>query len=204
MTLSVENLHSTVNKKQTTQTMITYAQSFSIAIKESIKAVTKWGAHYFTSRDTWYPLPDSAIPLSELQFPKKSTTSVVKDPLTSDQKREMREWASSNGAVVRQRSCRQETTMARAGTLPENAYFEELIPQQQDVIENVGTADLADNVDSEIDEVLEYESDSENDVSSDEENVNTNIETITNVTTFLVGHSSRYGRAVKFNKRYVS
>ena len=131
MTLSVENLHSTVNKKQTTQTMITYAQSFSIAIKESIKAVTKWGAHYFTSRDTWYPLPDSAISLSELQFPKKSTTSVVKHPLTSDQKREMREWASSNGAVVRQRSCRQETTMARAGTLPENAYFEELIPQQQ-------------------------------------------------------------------------
>ena len=36
----------------------------------------------------------------------------------SDQKREMREWA-----VVRQRSCRQVTTMARAGTLPETRIF---------------------------------------------------------------------------------
>ena len=94
--------------------------------------------------------------------------------------------------------------MARAGTLPENAYFEELRPQQQDVMENVGTTDLTDDVNSEIDEVLQYESDSENDASSDEEYMNANVETIANVTTFLVGHSSRYGRAVKFNKRYVS
>ena len=42
----------------------------------------------------------------------------------------MRDWASINGAVVRQRSCRQETTMARVGTLPENAYFKELTPIQ--------------------------------------------------------------------------
>ena len=40
----------------------------------------------------------------------------------------MREWASSNGAVVRQRSGRQETTMARRGTLSKNAYYAELKP----------------------------------------------------------------------------
>lgn len=41
----------------------------------------------------------------------------------SDEERfEMREWASMNGAVARQRSTRQETTMAKAGTLPEAAY----------------------------------------------------------------------------------
>ena len=38
----------------------------------------------------------------------------------------MREWVSANGTVVRQQSCRQDTTMARAGTLPENIYFDEL------------------------------------------------------------------------------
>ena len=41
----------------------------------------------------------------------------------------MREWASSNGAVVRQRIGRHETTMARSGTLPQkNAYYEEFKP----------------------------------------------------------------------------
>ena len=49
--------------------------------------------------------------------------------ISSYRKREMREWASINGAVVRQQSCRQET-MARVGTLPENAYFKELTPIQ--------------------------------------------------------------------------
>ena len=50
----------------------------------------------------------------------------------------MREWASVNGAVVRQRSCRQETTMARSRTLPENDYHEELRPIN---LGNVSTSD---------------------------------------------------------------
>ena len=48
----------------------------------------------------------------------------------------MREWASVNGAVARERSCRQETTMARAGTPPENAYFEELTPISSNQVTN--------------------------------------------------------------------
>ena len=34
----------------------------------------------------------------------------------------MRDWASSYGAAVRQRTVRQETTMAKHGTLPEYIY----------------------------------------------------------------------------------
>ena len=34
----------------------------------------------------------------------------------------LRDWASSYGAAVRQRTVRQETTMARPGTLPDNMY----------------------------------------------------------------------------------
>ena len=40
----------------------------------------------------------------------------------------MWEWGLSNSAVVRQRRGRQETTMARSVTLPENAYHKELKP----------------------------------------------------------------------------
>ena len=56
----------------------------------------------------------------------------------------MRERASSDGAVLRQRSERQETAMARSGTLSKNAYYEEL--------------KLINNVDKEY--IDEHESDS--------------------------------------------
>ena len=63
--------------------------------------------------------------LEELKFPKRKENSAILSP---DRKREMREWASSNGTVVRQRSGRQEITMARSGTLSKNAYYKELKP----------------------------------------------------------------------------
>ena len=61
----------------------------------------------------------------------------------------MGEWVSANGAVIRQRSYQRKATMeqelnnkmeqkqeqwnygTRVGTLPENAYFEELTPVSQ-------------------------------------------------------------------------
>ena len=88
--------------------------------------------------------------------------------LSPDKKREMREWTSSNGAAVRQRSGRQETTIARSGTLPKNADYEELKPIS--------------NVDKEcIDEhesdsgILQYDSDEasvESEESDNEESLN--------------------------------
>ena len=112
MTLSAENLHSAVNRKQGIQTLVFYAQDLATTIKESIKAVAKWSAHYVTSREQWYPLQDSAISLASFQSPKR-TTNLSGKTLNSDQKREIREWASVNGAVVWQQSCRQKAMMAR-------------------------------------------------------------------------------------------
>ena len=108
MILSLENLDSAVNRKQGNQTLVSYAQDFATTIKESIKEVTKWSVHYFTSRERWCPLSDSTVSLASLQFPKRTKNLSGKTP-NSDQKREMREWASVNGAVVRQRSCQLST-----------------------------------------------------------------------------------------------
>ena len=124
MALSVENLHSAVNRKQDIQILVSYKQDFTTNIKKSIKTVIKWSIHYFTSQQRWYPLPDSAVSLASLEFPKR-TKNLSSKAINSDQKREC---ASVNETVVWQWSCWQETTMARAGTLPENAYFEELTP----------------------------------------------------------------------------
>ena len=93
------NLLSCMNRKQGIQTPVFYAQDFATTIKESIKAVAKWSAHYVTSREQWYPLQDSAISLASFQSPKR-TKNLSGKTLNSDQKREIREWASVNGAVV--------------------------------------------------------------------------------------------------------
>ena len=66
MKLSVQNLHCAVNKEQATQTVITYEEEFAKAIKESIKSVTKWTVHCGC-----YPLPESAVSLNALKFPKR-------------------------------------------------------------------------------------------------------------------------------------
>ena len=201
VTLSVENLHSTTNRKQGTQTMLSHAQSFSESVKEAIKATTEWGVHYFTSRERWYPLPENSLPFSCLKFPKRVPNS---NPMSREGKREMREWASINGAVVWQRTGRKETTMARAGTMPENAYFEELSPIK-DVTHN-SKKSVEENKNSE-EEILTYSSDEGNGSSSESENDESLINCpsliqVATEATFLVGQSSRYGRNVTINKKY--
>ena len=45
----------------------------------------------------------------------------------------MRDWASSYGAAVRQRTVRQETTMAKHGTLPEYIYQQHCISAERPI-----------------------------------------------------------------------
>ena len=45
----------------------------------------------------------------------------------------MRDWASSYGAAVRQRTVRQETTMAKHGTLPEYIYQRHCISTERPI-----------------------------------------------------------------------
>ena len=187
--------------------MISHAISFSESVKEALKASTDWSAHYFTSRERWYPLPDNSLPFSLVKFPKRVPNGRYMNP---EKKREMREWASINGAVVRQRSGQQETTMARAGTMPENAYFEEMTPivNDQQMHEEEKQGEEEKEAEEIIKEILTYSSDDGNISSSEndedvEENASQTVSEIGNETTFLVGRSSRYGRSITINKRFV-
>ena len=47
MTLSLENLHSVVNKKHGTQTVLTYAQSFAPSLKKFVKRLILWATYNF-------------------------------------------------------------------------------------------------------------------------------------------------------------
>ena len=64
----------------------------------------------------WYSLPENKMKLEELKFPKQKKKEKKRN-------REMREWASSNGAVAQQRSGRQETTMVRSKTLSKKMHI---------------------------------------------------------------------------------
>ena len=87
-------------------------------MKEAVKRVTSWAAYYHTSRRSWYPKPEGSLQLSQVPI-MKPLPSVS---MSSADCNALRDWASSYGAAVRQRTVRQETTMAKHGTLPEFMY----------------------------------------------------------------------------------
>ena len=62
----------------------------------------------------------------------------------------MRDWASSYGAAVRQRTVRQETTMAKHGTLPESIYQRHCISAERPI--NVSFEEPEEEEEARIDE----------------------------------------------------
>ena len=90
--------------------------------------------------------------------------------LNGEDRLTMREWSSINGAVVRQRSVRQETTMAKAGTLPEACYHEDLLPADGASHEQIDEHDYqrVQQYHAEVyEEPLEYDTDTSNDEEED-------------------------------------
>eukprot|EP00795_Rhopilema_esculentum_P010574 gene10574-19309_t len=104
--------------RQITTMMETALSLRTVGKIESLKSLIQWSADYYTSASSWYPLPDDSLELKNSVFP----APLPAISMMPDDKISMREWASVNGQVVRQRTVRQETTMAKAGTIPEAAY----------------------------------------------------------------------------------
>ena len=54
--------------------------------------------YYFTSKDSWYPLPENSLLFKDLKMP----TFCPAAPMSNDNKVMMREWTLVNGGAVRQ------------------------------------------------------------------------------------------------------
>ena len=216
MTLDVENLHASVHHKSQVSTVLQYARDFGKMAKEGLKRTTSWKAHYYTSRGSWYPLPERSLSLFDI--PPMEQPPVGR--ATQEEIAMMREWAKVYGASVRQRSARQETTMARAGTLPDYLYQKEVpvsdkitltsdCPKAEPVTTadsnaNAGdssTPDPAEPDSTESDERSEY--DSSSDKEGTEENLPADLVQLSRDVDFLVGVTSRFGRPVRFNTRLI-
>ncbi len=129
----------------------------------------------------------------------------------------LRNWAKAHGAAVRQRTVRQETTMAKHGTMPEYMYQRRNIVTERVDVFSDNNPSATEDVDVRVEEVEEaIDSDAEEnldevdefDSSSDEEEDDEGLELpqadhdeIGKSTDILFGARSRYGRAVRFNNR---
>ena len=106
----------------------------------------------------------------------------------------MREWAHTFGVAVRQRTFRQETTMARAGTLPDFLYEKDIVPGESvDLTGDVGLPD-------------EYDTSSSAEEKETEDQVgegSVRVATLDGESNFLLGRVSAFGRAVRFNSRFM-
>ena len=202
MALDVENCHSTVHVKQANMSMAEYCRSFGLAMKEAVKRVTTWAAYYHTSRRSWYPKREGALLLSQVPVMKPL-------PIVNMRQADcdaLRDWASSHGAAVRQRTVRQETTMARHGTLPEFMYQRQCEISEKPV--SIAFDKQGNTADAVRENDLDEDEEDEFDESSDEELVEDGREDITllqgeigSSATFLLGARTRFGRVIRFNNR---
>ena len=96
---------------------------------------------------------------------------------------------------IRQRTVHQETTMAKAGTLPESCFHQELKPTDA----NEDTECNSDDRGKNENENLEYDTD--NSLEDCLDNFDEEVK-ISKEPSFLVGRTSRFGRAVKCNSRF--
>ena len=109
----------------------------------------------------------------------------------------MKEWAHTFGAAVHQRTVQQETTMGRAGTLPNFLYEKDILPGESIVL--TGDVGLPANEDK-------YDTSS----SAEEEEIKDQVRegsqrvaTLDGEANFLLGRVSAFGRAIPFYSRFM-
>ena len=210
MTLDVENCHSTVHIKQANLSKMEYCRSFGLTMKETIKRTTEWAAYYHTSRSSWYPKPEETISFSSM--PTIAPLHAVK--MSQADCDLLRNWASSFGAAVRQLTVRQESTMAKHGTLPEFMYQRQCVVSDKPVaLTTFASGQIREHSMLHADkEVNDEEIADEFDPSSNEEVEGEEADgggslfqgEIGSSATFLLGARSRFGRVVRFNNHFFS
>lgn len=122
LTIQVENVHAVSHFKHPTCTLLEYARDFGNSMKESLKRATNWSSYYFTHSQSYYPVPQTKVSLSDIPTIKRLPVR----PMAKKDQDTMRQWASEHGKAVRQLSVRQNNTKHKAGTLPLNMYRKEL------------------------------------------------------------------------------
>lgn len=113
-TSQVENLHAVSHFKHQTFSALQYAQDFGIIVKESLKQTLNWAAKYYTHGNSYYPILDSAMPLSATEV--KVMTPLPLEVISDEMEITLKDWLDSY-RPVRQRIVRSETTKEKVCAL---------------------------------------------------------------------------------------
>ncbi|CAB4030547.1 Hypothetical predicted protein, partial [Paramuricea clavata] len=105
------------HQTQTSSAVLQYAQDFGTIVKESLKRTTTWAAKYYTHDKSYYPVPESVMPL----WATKVMTPLPPNEIPRKTEEIMKDWLESY-RPVRQRTVRSETTKDKAGALPPAVY----------------------------------------------------------------------------------
>eukprot|EP00794_Sanderia_malayensis_P017136 gene17136-18855_t len=190
-----------------------YCRSFGNTVKESVKRLSASSFFYFTSiKRPWCPKPERMTEFCDHSVIKP--LPVVK--MSASDVQEMITFASTFGAAVRQRTNRQEMTMSRHGTMPENVYQRSLQCKDAVVLDFVGdevkqAEEQHENNESEKEgneeEVIEFDdSGSDDDEFDNNEQLHgsSQIDGIDARANFLLGTQSRFGRPIRLSNRLIS
>ena len=96
LTTQVENLHAVSHFKHETFTVLQYAQDFGKIVKESIKRTSRWAAKYYTHDRSYYPVPQSAVPLLAVA----TMALLPSEGITPGMEEQIKEWLESYRPVV--------------------------------------------------------------------------------------------------------
>ena len=196
---------------------------FMRSIKAALKRCHPWPACYFTSRKaSWYPPTENDINFRDISSILSS--KAVPSSVTAVHEETLRTWANTYTRAVRQRTVRQETTIAKTGTLPHYLYTAKISEVAETTeeysIHLIVLIDVSTAVVNEKEIVIEevHEDDNEKpdefELSSDEkeelDNAHPNIATsatdaagLDEESLFLVGRSTRFGRSIKMNSKFI-
>ena len=115
--IMLETLHAVSHFKHETFTVLQYAHDFGTIVKESIKRTSRWAAKYYIHDRSYYPVPQSAVPLSAVA----TMAPLPSEGITPGMEEQIKEWLESY-RPVRQRTVRSETTKDKDGALPPAVY----------------------------------------------------------------------------------
>ena len=140
---------------------------------------------------------------------KKSPTKI-----TQNKQQALQSWALTYTRAVRRRTVKQETTMAKMGTLPHYLYAQDThevarntfnynneIDKRTANCEHLNDASISQNNEESNDDQCNLEEIDEFSEESDVKDENTGLVNIDDAALFLIGRASRFRRAIKINKR---
>ena len=208
MTRSVEHFHSTIHAKQVLMSQLQYGREFMRSTKESLKRIFPWSAYYFTNRKgRCYPPIEDGIDFNNITslLPKKTKYGTI----SKSNEEKLISWAESYTRAVRQRTVRQETTMAKSGTLPHYLYADSIDEMAKATAKfrekaiQIENTNATNEKDMEEDDGNNENSDEFDESEDDEEIIPVNdVAGLDDGALFMVGRSTRFGRAIKLNTKF--